>query len=291
MRRRHFLGFLTFAVLLAACSTTALVPRQRKAEVIAGDGGWSYQLVDAGMFDLATYASPRKGGDLLFVYLEGDGLAFLGPRTISSDPTPTEPVALELARRDPHDDVAYVARPCQYTMKLGARNCEPAYWTSRRYAPEVIESMGDAVDALKRDAGAKRVVLVGYSGGGAVAVLLAARRNDVVGVVTVSADLDLAFWTRRDGLSPLTGSLDPADVAAKVEKIPQVHFVGSDDDVVGPSVTLSYISHMTDRNHASVIEVPHFDHVCCWVDQWSALAARPELAAIPGWSAGESAAR
>ena len=63
------------------------------------------------------------------------------------------------------------------------------------------------VDALKRDAGAAKVILVGYSGGGAIAVLLAARRLDVAGVITVSADLDLAYWTQRDGLAPLSGSL------------------------------------------------------------------------------------
>ncbi|HEX7775967.1 MAG TPA: hypothetical protein VF449_05515 [Parvibaculum sp.] len=291
MRSLRFVSSIVLAAALAACGSTDLVSRQRKAEVIAGNAGWSYQLIDAGMFDLVTYASPGRSDDLLVVYFEGDGLAFLGPRTISNDPTPTEPVALELAKLDPHPSVAYVARPCQYTMKLGARNCDPAYWTSRRYAPEVLASMGSAVDALKRDAGAKRLILVGYSGGGAVAVLLASQRKDVVGIVTVSADLDLAFWTQRDGLSPLTGSLDPADVAAKVEHIPQVHFVGEDDDVVGPSVTQSYLTHMTDRSHARAIEVPHFDHVCCWVDQWPALAARPELADVPGWSAGATAVR
>jgi pimeloyl-ACP methyl ester carboxylesterase len=283
---------LALCAALSACSSTDLVPRQRKAEVIAGGAGWTYQLVEAGDFDLATYASPRKANeDLLVVYIEGDGLAFLGPRTISSDPTPTEPVALELARRDLHDNVAYVARPCQYTIALGARNCTPDHWTTRRYAPEVIDSMSAAVDTLKRDAGAKKIILVGYSGGGAVAVLLAARRSDVVGLVTVSANLDIAFWVQRDGLSPLKGSLDPADVAARVENIPQVHFVGSDDEVVGPSVTQSYLSHMKDRSHARAIEIARFDHVCCWVDQWTALAARPELADIPGWSAGATAAR
>jgi pimeloyl-ACP methyl ester carboxylesterase len=287
MRSLRFVFCMVLTAALSACAT----PRQQKAEAIASSAGWSYQLVDAGMFDLVTYASPGKGADLLVVYLEGDGLAFLGPRTISADPTPTEPVALELAKLDPHQSVAYVARPCQYTMKLGGRNCQPAYWTTHRYAPEVLESMGSAVDTLKRDAGATKLILVGYSGGGAVAVLLASQRKDVVGIVTVSADLDLAFWTQRDGLVPLTGSLDPADVAAKVEAIPQVHFVGEDDKVVGPSVTQSYLSHMTDRAKVHMIEVPDFDHVCCWVDQWPALAARPELTDIPGWSAGATAAR
>lgn len=283
---------LVLITALGACSSTDLVPRQRKAEVIASGAGWTYQLVEAGTFDLATYASPKRGNeDLLVVYIEGDGLAFLGPHKISADPTPTEPVALELAKRDLHDNVAYVARPCQYTMAFGARNCTPEYWTISRYAPEVIESMSTAVDTLKRDAGARQLILVGYSGGGAIAVLLAARRSDVVGLVTVSANLDIAFWVQRDGLTPLSGSLDPADVAARVETIPQVHFIGGKDEVVGPTVTQSYLSHMKDRTHARAIEIARFDHVCCWVDQWTALAARPELADIPGWNAAATAAR
>lgn len=270
-------------VELSACGT-GMVPRQRKAEVMAAEAGWSYRPVEAGMFDLVAYASPgRAEGGNLVVYIEGDGLAFLGPHDVSSDPTPLQPVALELALRDPHAAVAYVARPCHYTMAEGGRNCTPAYWTGRRYAPETVVSMSAALDVLKREAGAAKLILAGYSGGGAMAVLLAAARQDVAGIVTVGANLDLAFWTGRDGLTPLDGSLDPADAAVKVQHIPQVHFAGEDDEVVVPAAAYSYLSRMTDGSRTAVVEVPGFDHECCWTARWRELAARPELAAIPGW--------
>jgi len=48
----------------------------------------------------------------------------------------------------------------------GVRGCVAAYWTIRRYAPEVIASMNHAIDALKHDSQATTVILVGYSGGG-----------------------------------------------------------------------------------------------------------------------------
>jgi pimeloyl-ACP methyl ester carboxylesterase len=64
--------------------------------------------------------------------------------------------------------------------------------------------------SLKQRSGSTRLTLVGYSGGGTIAVLLAARRSDVAEVITVAANLDVGYWTQRDGLSPLTGSLDPA---------------------------------------------------------------------------------
>jgi len=55
-----------------------------------------------------------------------------------------------------------------------------------RFAPEVINSFSRAIDTLKEKSGAKYVELVGYSGGGAIAVLVAAGRSDVVGVRTVA---------------------------------------------------------------------------------------------------------
>ncbi len=59
--------------------------------------------------------------------------------------------------------------------------------------------------------------------------------------------------------------------------------VGENDEVVVPAVAYSYLSRMTDGSRAAVIEVPGFDHECCWTAQWRELAARPELASIPGW--------
>ena len=283
-RRIYSCIFLLFLVL-SGCSSAELLPRQRKAKAIADTSGWSYQSIAAKQFDLIAAASPRGDGTgQLTIYVEGDGLAFLGPRTISSDPTPDDPTALRLALGHPGGSAAYLARPCQYQMAGGGRNCHPSYWTSHRYAPEVIESMGQVVDVLKERAGAQRLVLVGYSGGGAIAVLLAARRSDVVGIVTVAANLDLRYWTTTEKLAPLSGSLDPADAAHDVEAIPQVHFVGRSDDVVAPEVVRSYISHMVDSSKARVIEVPGFSHVCCWAGKWADLSGRSELRIIPGWA-------
>jgi hypothetical protein len=44
-----------------------------------------------------------------------------------------------------------------------------------------------------------------------VASLVAARRHDVVRLVTVAGNLDHLAWTTLHGVSPLTGSLNPAD--------------------------------------------------------------------------------
>lgn len=155
----------------------------------------------------------------------------------------------------------YLARPCQYGAM---RHCEQKYWTVARYAPEILEAIGDAIDQLKRKTGATHLVLVGYSGGGAIAVLEAARRDDVSRIITIAANLDLGFWTSHYGLSPLSQSLDPAFVAKAVSNIPQTHYTGEKDDTVGTNVVKSFVSKMPEGSPVQVIEIPNFTHNCCW---------------------------
>jgi pimeloyl-ACP methyl ester carboxylesterase len=277
---------VVLAALLGGCGAVDLMPRHGKADYLAAQAGWTYRLIDAGEFDIASYASPPVAAtDLLTVYIEGDGLAFIDARTISADPTPEDPLALRLALVAPQRPAVYLARPCQYTMPDHGRGCRPEEWSSRRYAPEIIDAMNRAVDAAKAAAGGPRIVLVGYSGGGAVAVLLAAHRADVAGIVTIGGDLDLEYWTKRDNLAPLVGSLDPKDVAEAVSALPQIHFAGARDDVVGPDVVRAYLARMRDTSRARLVTIDDFDHECCWVDAWPKLVQRPELKMIPGWGA------
>jgi pimeloyl-ACP methyl ester carboxylesterase len=272
------------AASLAGCSAAYFTPRQHKAALFADKAGWSSRLIDAGAFDLLSYASPSaRTAESLTVYIEGDGLAFLDRVTVSPDPTPDDPIALRLALAAPQRPAVWLARPCQYVMAEHPRNCGPGLWTDRRYAPEVVEGMDRALDALKVASGARRLVLVGYSGGGALAVLLAARRSDVTGIVTIAANLDLGDWTHRHQLAPLAGSLDPAAFADRVAQLPQVHFVGSDDGVVPPDVVRAYLSHLSRSNRASLIEIPGYDHACCWVDGWPQLIKRREMTALGVW--------
>ncbi|WP_155976381.1 alpha/beta fold hydrolase [Novispirillum itersonii] len=276
-------AFLFFTYFLSACSSPNLLPGRTQASAYAKQAGWSYAKVDTGRFSVAAaFSSVPANGRPLTVYLEGDGRAFSGASTPSADPTPATPVALRMALLNP-TPAAWVARPCQYTDSATAKGCAVAYWTSHRYAPEIIESIGRVVDDLKQRTGAQKVVLVGYSGGGAVAALLAARRTDVTGFVTVAANLDLGYWTRADNLAPLSGSLDPVDDAQRLRGIPQIHFVGGQDDVVPPAVVRSYLSKLGSPSNARLVEKADYDHQCCWIDGWSELVRRPETAIITGW--------
>ena len=269
-RRGVFLSGLLLALLLASCASS----RRAEGPDLAHAAGWRWDILPAGAFDLAVASSPRTGTPMLVAYLEGDGLAYATAHQPALDPTPTDPVALRMALADPtRSAVAWIGRPCQYTLPDHGRHCRTGYWTTARYAPEVVDSLGIALDALKRQSGATRLVLVGYSGGGALAVLLAAGRSDVAEVVTVVADLDLEYWPRRDGLAPLADSLDPAQAADRLGMLPQVHFTGARDRTVGTDVVRAYLSRLPPGTPARLVEVPGFTHACCWARDWPALAA------------------
>ncbi|MBB6253733.1 alpha/beta hydrolase [Nitrospirillum iridis] len=279
MRARALLCLLV-AGALAACS--GIHGRQDRGPAVAQGGGWRWSVMPAGGLDLATAVKPGPGGPLLTVYIEGDGLAYLTSTEPAQDPTPTDPLALRLALAHPGaGPVAYLARPCQYVMP--GRNCQVAYWTKARLAPEVVDSAGAALDRLKAEAHAQRLVLVGYSGGGGLAALLAERRQDVAGLVTVSGNLDLGLWVKTLDLTPLSQSLDPVTDAARLGAVPQVHFVGANDKVVDGAIARSFVGRQPPGGSASIVTVPGQDHGCCWAAAWPELSRRAELKAIPGW--------
>jgi hypothetical protein len=258
--------------LIGACSTVPTpAARRQHADELAAAAGWSPLLIPAGKFTLAAYRSPvQTPGAALTIYIEGDGAAWLNRSTPSADPTPVHATALELALRHPGGTV-YLARPCQFVAGADRHGCQLAYWTEARFASAVIESTSMAIDALKMRVGAQRVILVGYSGGGAVAALVASRRNDVDRLVTVAGNLDHTVWTQLHGVEPLTGSLNPADSWQQLVSIPQVHFVGAQDKVINKEVALSFRARFPIEQQPKVVIVPEFDHQCCWARDWPQL--------------------
>jgi fermentation-respiration switch protein FrsA (DUF1100 family) len=111
--------------------------------------------------------------------------------------------------------------------------------------------------------GARSLRLVGYSGGGVVAALVAARHAGAASLITVAAPLDVEHWIAGHGVSPLTGSLDPLAQAAALRHVPQLHLAGADDKVVPPDVLTSWLQ-KTSGTCARLRIVPDFDHQCCW---------------------------
>lgn len=242
---------------------------------MAQGAGFSELQRRAGGFNLLVMhrEAQREPAGRVRIYIEGDGRAWRKRRVASADPTPRTPFAMRLAARDPAPAVAYIARPCQY-LGAGHGSCAPRYWTSARFAPEIVAALDRMVTWIKRRAGARRLALVGYSGGGTLALLIAAGRHDVNSIVTVAAPLDLATWTRIHGDSPLAGSLNPADLATRLAMVPQIHLIGADDGNVPRQVAEAYLARMPTPNAGRARVVPGFDHRCCWIEKWPELLRR-----------------
>jgi len=243
--------------------------RYQTAESWAKAKGWTSSILKTRDFNLRSFSpnTPNRSRGSLTIYFEGDGLAWVSREGVSKDPSPIKPVGLELALAQPEGHAAYLGRPCQFMTDTDKAPCPSRYWTNERFSVVVIDSMNEAVDQLKQKFGAKKLILVGYSGGGTVAALIAARREDVERLITVAGNLDVTGWSEAHALSPLEGSLNPLDETPKLSKIPQVHFVGEKDSVIPPSLTRDFAN----KVHAKVIEKKDFDHTCCWGEAWSKL--------------------
>ena len=265
-----------FSILLGACAYFDRDGQREALFKVAQSGTWTSASVSALPFTLFTMSKGSNPWAVLTVYIEGDGRAWLNRTTPSEDPTPEQPVALRLAVADASQNVAYVARPCQYIDDRARTACNPRYWTSHRFAPEVVDALSTAIDSLKAHAGSSQIELIGYSGGGAAAALIAARRTDVVRLITVAANLDLAAWTRALNVDPMPGSLDPALEAGRIARIPQYHLAGRDDETVPTSIVRAYAARASMPGVARIVEeVPGYSHDCCWHRDWA-----PRISAI-----------
>lgn len=127
--------------------------------------------------------------------------------------------------------------------------------------------MDVAVSQLKAAAAAEKIELVGFSGGGAVAALIAARRNDVKLLVTVAGVLDHKHWTELQRVSPLAGSLNPIDELDRLADVKQLHFVGVDDRIVQSEVARNFVEQAASPK-IKLIVVSGQRHLCCWEPIW-----------------------
>lgn len=259
---------------LSGClsSTSMPSPETRTLHVahFAKKIGWKEHAIHADQFTLKTYGSavPSKTNRLT-IYIEGDGLAWLSENSPSHNPTPVIPTGFKMAMQDQKNDpIVYLARPCQFVFKEDWRNCRQAYWTHLRFSPEVIHAMNQAVTHLKKYYHAKQIILIGYSGGGTIATLLSARRRDVIQLITVAAILDTDYWVNQERLTPLYGSLNPANEWKKLVSIPQTHWVGGKDSVVRKEVAFAFANHFPAVKKPTIIVMPAFDHACCWAKDW-----------------------
>ena len=243
---------------LVACAS----PSQRMDER-AADLGYSRVVVRGEGFDHVAYFKQgiAPANSILHVYLDGDGTPWLRKHVPATDPTPHNPMMLDLMSLDPSTSV-YLGRPCYQGLNQD-KACIPEVWTDGRYSDAVVASMAAALDRLSADYSA--FVLLGYSGGGTLAMLMAERLPKTETVITVAGNLDTARWAEFHKQQPLSGSLNPATRPSLPSRIRQMHFAGADDDNVPPALIHDSIAL---QQGARFKVFPKQDHSCCWREVW-----------------------
>ncbi len=235
-RSNAILALLIAAFALASCKT---VTYGQDPATLGEMYGFNKVLVKGGDFWITTYQKVTSKHQPYVFYIEGDGAAFNGRFKVSRNPTPRRQMFIQLAAMDKRPNVIYVARPCQYTpMDLNPKCSSFQYWTNKRMSDDSVASINDVINSFKSS---HPVSLVGFSGGGGIAVLVAARNTKIKDIITVSGNLDHKAFTTHHNVSPMIGSLNPIDYADKVRLIPQLHVSGGKDTVIPPFIADRFV--------------------------------------------------
>lgn len=236
---------------MSGCATTSL--KQTAQQRL----GVEYQTVETTKFPLSSVVRLAHA-DTLRIYLGGDGRPWKRGSP-SNNPSGTERLAFELFLKDPKA-THYISRPC-YDIEPMPSDCQAKLWTSDRYSSAVIASLTEAISQL---AGNSNIELVGHSGGGTLAVLLAQQMPQVTRILTLGANLDHTAWTNFHNTPALSGSANAATTNRRVSG-QELHLYGQDDREVPAALNQKYF----DNNpSANIGIIDNFDHSCCWLEQW-----------------------
>lgn len=244
-------------------------------------------LTQAGFIDMSTQdalirsylKSPQSAAQdkmELTIYIEGDGAAWTMRQFAPSNPTPRYALGAQLASQDSSSIVAYLGRPCQFLGPITLERCDASLWTEGRFSPAAISLGNQAIDALLQRLSPhpihkqQQIRLVGYSGGGAYAALLASKRTDVSCLITIAAPLDIEVWSRLQQIAPLGASLNPASPSQRLPKIDQTHWFGGKDHIVPPQSIGVFLTNNASPN-TQVHVLPKANHLEPWSSQWAQL--------------------
>ncbi len=257
--KKIFILFIAF--LFIGCSKYSLENRINLAQDIAQNSHFESRNIETVSFTLKTYSKVQDKTLPLKIYIEGDGFAWIDRYTLSPNPTPINPVALKLASLDPYKNIAYIARPCQY---ISAKNCSKEYWSNKRFSQDVIYSMSQAISILKKQTHSKKIELIGFSGGAAIALLIASQRDDVQKITTLAGNLNHALLHEYHGIPPMKDSLNPIDIASKISNIKQIHFIGGKDEVIPSLIAYSFRKASKNNSNIKIVIIPNATHIKNW---------------------------
>ncbi|NRB10411.1 MAG: alpha/beta hydrolase [Rickettsiaceae bacterium] len=255
--------------ILASCN---IVTVDNNPECIGKLYNYEKKLVKGGDFWITTYQKITDRTKPFVFYIEGDGSPFRGKYRISRNPTPTRQVLLKLATMDDRPNIVYVSRPCHYTPKELNPKCKyHQYWTQWRLSDESVAALNQVINKVNNN---QRFSLIGYSGGGGIALLIAARNDMVKDIITIAGNLDHVTFTSHHEVTPMVGSLNPIDYALVIKHIPQLHISGGKDKRIPPFIADQYVTASNSRcvKHKMF---PKVEHNYGWNKVWPYVLTLP----------------
>ena len=206
--------------------------------------------IETSHFSIAVWTKKNiQKGKSLRIYYEGDG-----------NPTPYHAIAFDFAKRDTTDNVIYVARPCQWVDDKIC-NQRPQIYKEARFHPEIMKEMQELTEYLVRKYQPQSVELIGYDGGAVVALNMASKIA-VKRVITIAGITDIVSYNTYHELPEIeTDDMEnPADNLMVLSQIPQIHYVGKEDDVTPKRLVERFVARMENPTSAVVKVVPDVNH-------------------------------
>ena len=206
--------------------------------------------IETSYFSIAVWEKETiRKKEPLRIYFEGDG-----------NPNPAHKVALYFAEQDPSSNVIYVARPCQWVDEPICRQ-KPEIYGNARFHYEIMSEMQELVTYLVRKYQAPSVELVGYDGGAVIALNIATK-VPTKRVITIAGITDVVAYTNYHNLPQMDeeDTANPADNLAALAEIPQIHYVGKEDDITPRRLVERFVARLHNPKSAVVKVVPSTGH-------------------------------
>lgn len=257
------------------------------AVVVLFLGMWGYQLIAVrGTFAPSRPAS-TAGGSAIIVGAPDHRIA--GRVYLTGTPGSAAPLVVVL-----HGDAPFVNPRYQYAFASDVANAAPGtrvvallrpgyadpygaksdgdrgFASGENYTPEVVNDVAAAIQALKSQWGASTVILVGHSGGAAVAANVAALHPGLVQhVFLAGCPCDVPAFRQhmaRAQWAPLwllpVHSLSPLQTLEQMQRGTEVTAIsGANDPITLPQYAQAYIAKAKAQGiSATMIEIPNQGH-------------------------------
>jgi len=210
---RYVLGAL-IVLLVAGCQTTGEDSRRLGSDCSDGAGLAAVKGDDL-CLAAKTYGAVGAQEATLVVFLHGD-LSGGGPADYMARR------ADAVARMSPSVIAVALARP-GYGFGDGATSTGTNNGRRDSYTAANVDAIGDAVRQLRALHQPARTVLVGHSGGAAIAGVVAGRHPDVADAfVLVACPCDVAAWRASRSRQPWPNSLSPSSFVQGVSSSAQI---------------------------------------------------------------------